>query len=246
MRRKEQREKPIISNIVWNKDPRLIGILGAVVLVVILVIVLLWYIGANKSFEPGEATYRYCMGSKLEYEELTLTHTEDATILEAEDKVTSDGTPILYEGQLKMVLPVNMGFMRPFEEDGLCRVNYFSTLTREGGVVKIEHNGIVTEVSDGFLYDGDGTYVFLESMEIRVGEVTYQVQPLSYAKEIYRNCVEIYDVSTGEYQYIGLSDVDAVAQSYSGYEVNLGTGVMTVDGSQRILFADIEAMRALK
>ena len=242
-----EKPKSIFKKIDTKLNTRKIPWIVAGAMAVVILLLIIWFFSSSKDFKPGEATFRYCMGNKLTYsEDMKLVHTEKSTTIEDADSVTSDGTPIIYENQQKMVTPVSMGYMRPFEEDGLNRVNYFATLTYEGGVVKILHNGITTEAKTGFLYDGDGTYIFLDNMKITVGSSTYKVSPLSYAKEIYKNCVEIYDTATGEYQYIALTDVDAVAESSTGYQINLGTGVMTVGGDQRILFADIEAMGALK
>lgn len=221
-------------------------IMAGVLLLLILVLAL-WSVSAGKTFAPGESTFRYCMGSRMEYsEDLELVYTDTGTVISDADEVVSDGTPIVYEGQQKMVIPVSMGYMRPFEEGGLNRVNYFSTLTMENGIARIERDGIVSEARGGFLYDGDGTYIFLENIEITVGNSSYRLKPLSYVKVFYRDSAEIYDASTGTYEYIALADTDAIAQAPAGYSLNLGTGVMTTGDSQRILFADIEAMGALR
>ena len=231
-----------------KKKQRMIFWMIPLVLVAVLAAVLFWFVTANKKFSPEGKTYSYLMGNKLEYsEDLQLVHTDASTLIEDGNKVTSDGTPIFYEDQLKLVIPVSMGYLRPLEKkDGLKRVNYFSELSREGDAINILHNGVTTRARDGFLYDGEGNYIFLEKMKITIGEVTYKVEPLTYVKEVYRNCVEMYDITTGEYQYISITDTDAAAVSGNGYSVNLGTGVLTTGETQRILFADIEAMEALE
>lgn len=230
-----------------NKKIGRYSLLAAATLLVLLLVVLVWFVTANKKFTPDAEVFRYCMGTKLTYtDNMKLTHTDAATYIEDEDKVASDGTPLMYEGELKMVLPVSMGYLNPAEDEGVKRVNYFATLSREHGVICISYNGIVTEKSGGFLYDGSGTYVFLEPMTITIGESSYEVAPLTYAKEVYKNCVEIYDCNTEEYQYVAIVDTDAIASSAQGYSVNLGTGVMTTNDRQRILFSDIDAMGALE
>ncbi|MCI5620130.1 MAG: hypothetical protein MR355_00975 [Lachnospiraceae bacterium] len=230
-----------------QKKDKVIMLLAAALLLLVILILAFWYFRTNKKFSPEEATFRYSMGAKLEYsEDMKLVHGDNnATVVEDADKVQSDGVPIIYENEPKMILPVSMGYMRPLEEGGLNRVNYFSTVSYENGKVRICHNDIITEAKGGFLYDGKGTYIFLEEMNLQVGESTYKVQPLTYVQEVYKNSVEFYDVITGEYQYIIVTDADAIATSPAGYSVNLGTGVMTMDDTQRILFSDIEAMGAL-
>ena len=97
-----------------------------------------------------------------------------------------------------------------------------------------------------FLYDGKGTYIFLEDVDVAVGNVTYNISAMSYVKEIYGQSVEIYDMSNDVYKYITLTNTDAIVTSYTGYSVNVGTGVMTIGDTKRILFSDIEAMGVLQ
>lgn len=218
------------------------------ILVVLLILIAAWYFVNNKSLSVGEETFRYCMGNKIEYStEMKLSHSDSVTVIEDEEEVTSDGTPILFTKEMKMLLPVSMGYLKPSDKKGgVVRVNYFSTIEWENGITKIIHNGRTTEVREGFLYDGDGTYVFFENMRIQVGGASYVVTPMNYVKVFYKDSVEIYDVQKEEYQYVISGDSDVIAISNTGYEVNLGTGVLTKDGTQRILFSDIEAMNSLE
>lgn len=222
-------------------------LLGAIFLFLILLVVIVWYSGTQKNWKPGMETYRYVMGVKVPYsQDMKLTHTEAGTVIEDEDAVYSDGTPIVNEEDAQLILPVSMGLMRPFHEDSLKRVNFFATLKKSGDITEINQNGFITEVEEGFLYDGSGTYIFLEDMTLTIGSSTYYAHALTYAKVFYKDAIEIYNITTGDYQYIDISNSDTTALSADGYSINLGTGVMTVGNTQRILFADIEAMGVLK
>ena len=166
-------------------------LLGAIFLFLVLLVVIVWYSGTQKKWNPGTDTFRYIMGVKVEYSpDMKLVHTDGGTMIEDKDSVYSDGTPIVNAEEAQLILPVSMGLMRPFHEDSLKRVNYFSTLNKEGNVIEIG----VHE------YDENG------------------------------------NISTAE----------TIALSASGYSINLGTGVMTVGDTDRILFSDIEAMGVLK
>lgn len=222
-------------------------LLGAIFLFLVLLVVLVWYSGTQKKWNPGTDTYLYIMGAKVEYSpDMKLVYTENGTVIEDDGSVYSDGTPIVNSDEAQLILPVSMGLMRPFHEDSLKRVNYFSTLNKEGNVIEINQNGYITKVDEGFLYDGKGTYIFLEDMTLTIGSSTYFAHAMSYAKVFYKDTIEIYNMATDDYQYIDISTADTFALSANGYSINLGTGVMTVGDTDRILFSDIEAMGVLK
>lgn len=222
-------------------------LLGAIFLFLILMVVIVWYSGTQKNWNPGMETYRYVMGVKVPYsQDMKLIHTDAGTVIEDKDAVYSDGTPIVNDEEAQLILPVSMGLMRPFHEDSLKRVNFFATLKKSGDVTEINQNGVVTKVEEGFLYDGDGTYIFLEDMTLTIGNSTYYADALTYVKVFYKDAIEIYNITTDDYQYIDISNSDTTALSADGYSINLGTGVMTVGNTERILFADIEAMGVLK
>ena len=222
-------------------------LLGAIFLFLILLVAIVWYSSTQKKWESGFETYRYIMGVKVEYSpDMKLVHNEEGTMIDDADSSYSDGTPLVNTNEAQLILPVSMGLMRPFHEDSLKRVNYFSTLNKVGNVTEINQNGVITNVEEGFLYDGKGTYIFLEDMTLTIGTSTYFAHSMSYAKVFYRNTIEIYNMTTDEYEYIDISNAETIALSANGYSINLGTGVMTVGDTDRILFSDIEAMGVLK
>ncbi len=240
-----ENRKKFNSFIIKNRQWFILG--GAILLIIPLVIIIVWNTSNNESMTPKEETYRYIMGVKLEYtDDMTLVREDDETIIKDLDEVSSGGIPLVSKSSNKLILPVSMGYMRPFNENPLKRVNYFATLTKKGSIVEINNSGAIVETAEGFLYDGDGTYIFLEDVVVTIGTVSYDLSPLSYVKEVYGQSVEIYDMSTEFYKYINLTDTDAIVTSQAGYSVNVGTGVMTIGDTQRILFSDIEAMGVLQ
>ena len=237
--------KKVNSFIVKNRQWFIIG--GAIILIIPLVILLVWNNKSVESMTPKEETYRYVAGVKLEYsDEMQLIREDDATIIKDADEVEAGGAPIISEMSQKIILTTSMGYMRPFNVNPLKRVNYFATVTKKGSTIEINNNGAIVNTQDGFLYDGDGTYIFLEDVVVSIGTVEYNLNSLSYVKEIYGQSVEIYDLSAEMYKYINLTNTDAIVTSPSGYSVNVGTGVMTIGDTQRILFSDIEAMGVLQ
>lgn len=228
-----------------------IKIIPWIITVVMLVVALgigNWYFKLNSSHEVGKKTFRYTMGVKVEYsKKLKLKHDDKSTkLVDGDESIESDGTPLVYSDCSKLLIPVSMGYLNPKSETGVKRVNYFSKLYSEKGSYVIEHDDKKTITERGILYDGSGTYIFMENMTLMIGDREYRVTPLTYAKVFYRSEMELYDLQNDKYEYITLTESEIVAKSDNGYSINLGTGVINEDGTQRILFADIEAMGVLE
>ena len=69
---------------------------------------------------------------------------------------------------------------------------------------------------------------------------------MTYARVFYKDTIEIYNMTTGDYQYVDITNAETTALSANGYSINLGTGVMTIGNTTRSLFSDIEAMGVLR
>ena len=136
--RNDDKKRKINSFLIENRQWFILA--GAVLLFLILMVVIVWYSTTQKKMQPGVDTYRYIMGVKVEYSpNMKLVYTDDGTLIEDKDSVYSDGTPIVNEEDAQLILPVSMGLMRPFHENSLKRVNYFSTLNKVGNTVEINH-----------------------------------------------------------------------------------------------------------
>lgn len=220
------------------------------VVIVVAIILMTWVKKNTKEYTPKEKFIRYSMGSKIFYdEELVLKRDGDTTYFEFDDSVESDGTPLVYEGSHKYLLPVNMAYINPNAEMGTKRVNYFSTVSwnSEEKKATVAHNDREVDVTEGFMYDGNGTFIFIEETDLVIGSMKYHMSPMSYVRVYYKDSVEILNLLEDEYQYIELTgnkDVTGVCQN--GYSINLGTNVMTVNDAPRILFSNIDAMGVLE
>lgn len=226
---------------------RIVPWVGALLCVTITVGIVVWMISHHKSFKPKEETFRYWMGEQITYDEsLTFVHDDKSTTIAYKDeKITSDGTPIVYANRKAMFLPVSMGYLDPDTEEGAKRVNFFATVEQEEDAIYIHQNDRTIPVRGGFLYDGDGTYVLLENSTLNVENMSYELGALTYLKYYYKDSIEVYDSVAEQYYFINITDGNIVV-SATNYSINVATGVMTVKDSERILFSDIEAMGVLK
>ena len=87
----------------------------------------------------------------------------------------------------------------------------------------------------------------IPEIDIAIGNRKISLSPMSYVRIFYKDSIEIFNLKEQEYLYIELNDSNQVlAESKTGYSINIGTNVMTVDDMPRILFSNIEAIGVLE
>ena len=250
MNNKQDKEIKKDKSKYYKKVPFWITWIMLAVLIGICIFLSTWVKTNTKEYVPDDKFVRYSMGSEIYYNgDLVLKREDGITYLDAECTVESDGSPLVFEGQHKYLLPVSMAYLNPNSEQGPKRVNYFSKTmcNMEKKKITVSYNDKDTEIKDGFMYDGNGTFIFLEEVDIAIGTRKISLSPMSYVRIFYKDSIEIFNLEEQEYLYIELNDSNQVlAESKTGYSINIGTNVMTVDDMPRILFSNIEAMGVLE
>ena len=241
---KTRRNRLIVNNKILKWLP--LGI--AFVLIIIIIVLVIWYFFANQKVSFEEPVYHYYLGAKLDYPDGIELRNTDGTVyyVTEEASYAADGSPLILDDGAGLFLTESMGYTNPARDVAAYRVNYFSSVKQEGDFLCIEHNGIRSMIDGGFLYDGNGTVIFLENAVIEVGTMQYEVPALSYVKCYYRDSLEIYNAASGQYDYVMLVDMDTCAVFEGGYRLDLGTNILTYRDEERILFSSIEAMGVLK
>lgn len=243
---KVEKKSKIDNRKKYKKIPLWITLLMLFVLVTVCYVLTTWVKKTTKEYTPEDNFIRYSMGSTFQYDaNLVLTREEGKTYIDVDEKIESDGTPIIYEGQSKYLLPVSMAYLDPNSEQGAKRVNYFSTMSYdlEQQKIAVSYNDKTKDMGAGFLYDGNGTFIFIEEVELKIGTIKYTLSPMSYARLFYKDSIEVYDIKEDNYIYLLLEgNNDVTATTKTNYSINLGTNVLTVNEAPRILFSNIEAM----
>lgn len=233
----------------YKKVPFWITWIMLAVLIGMCIFLSTWVKTNTKEYVSNDKFVRYSMGSKIYYNaDLVLKREDGITYLDEDCTLESDGSPLVFEGQHKYLLPVSMAYLNPNSENGPKRVNYFSkTLCNMEKKIIVSYNDKDIEIKDGFMYDGNGTFIFMEEVDITIGNRKISLSPMSYVRIFYKDSIEILNLKEDEYLYIELNDNNQViAESKTGYSINIGTNVMTVDDMPRILFSNIEAMGVLE
>ncbi len=219
-----------------------LGIAG--VLLICLGLLMVWYTEGLSSFKPGKPTFQYVTGMKIAYNENAVYRITD-DVVSVSDRVTSGdtfGIPILYEDEAKLTLSENMLLMVPRQGSGLRRVNCFTHITEQSGLVTFKKDAKTAEVYGGFLYDGEDTYVFLEETTLTIGTKEVVLAPLSYAIVNYQQNAEYYNSGDGSYELISLFNTDVLATVDDDYVIDLGKDSIEMGQGESLLYSAVDTV----
>lgn len=239
-----------------NKELKIIIMMVIIFLIVVFMAIKFYRKNISKNEKinlSGEDYYQYFTGIKTEYSgniELEKNDEECNITLEDGTVINLDSEPIYYKNILgKMLIPKQMALVKP--EDGQYKLDAFSNVFYQDNKVytkKINSSDKdLKEIDKGFLYDGNDLYIFLEDMNLQVGDVKYELSPLSYVIVNYKNDVEIYDYNKDKYTVIGIDGLendDVIANNLSkSYEINLSVDSLNCQNSKQLLFGNIDELK---
>lgn len=222
-----------------------IGIAG--ILIILLVLLVVWYGDGLNSYDPQSATFQYIAGVKVDFSDQAVYRNNQGkvSVRDNGDEHTLDSIPILYQGERKITLPVNMLIMIPTQGTAVKRVNYFTSLTEKNGIVTLEKDKKRADVLGGFLYDGEDTYVFLENTTLYLGSMKIELEPLSYARVAYKQYVEYYNSADNSHDWVVIGETEVMAKSESGYTLNLGKDVVDVGSGEILIYSAVDSLKVI-
>lgn len=199
----------------------------------------------------GQTYYQYFNGIEQEYSgkmEVVQKDNENQLILEDGQVVYLDSTPMYYKDILgKSLLPKEMELVVP--DNGTYKLNKFTNVIEENNKMNLKklNSSKTKEVDNGFLFDGNDLYFFLDDTTVTVGNKDYELPALSYAIVNYRTNVEIYNYDTNEYTIIQdeeslKGDVTATNKS-KNYIINMSLDSLKTDKSNQLLITNINNLK---
>ena len=199
----------------------------------------------------GQTYYQYFNGIEQEYSgKMDVVQKDDETqlILEDGQVVYLDSTPMYYKDILgKSLLPKEMELVVP--DSATYKLNKFTNVIEENNKITLKklNSSKTKDIDNGFLFDGNDLYFFLDDTTITVGNKDYELPALSYAIVNYKTNVELYNYDTNEYTMIQdeeslKSDVTATNKS-KNYTINMSLDSLKTDKSNQLLITNINNLR---
>ncbi len=217
-----------------------IGVAG--ILLLLLVLLVYWYVDGISAYKPKSEVHQFMGGMEFEYGEDTIFRENSGSIVatDGDDKRFIVDTPLLYKGETKLTIPVDMLLMMPLQGTKLYRITHFTTITETDGKVVYTLDKKKAEGHGGFMYDGEDLYIFLDPTTINIGNtIEIELPPLSYAKVKYGQYVDYHNSETDENQYIAISEFSDVRARGKGFDLGLTNDVIYLDEQEAMLYSAV-------
>lgn len=226
------------------KKSKLIVFFSIILLTILIIIVYGVIKNINTEVIEKHMFYQYFAGRKVTYEgTITLENRKNITqITSEEQKIQLDSTPLYYVDEEKVIFPQNMAIVYPMRNGLMYKMNRFSKIKQIQESIYLEENEENKILENIFLYDGNDLYFFLEDSNIRVGEETYELSPLSYVTVQYNGNVEIYNKAKDEYTILEGTYKDVMAET-EFYKINLSIDAIQYGEKQQLLIKNVDKLQ---
>lgn len=197
------------------------------------------------SMELAEPFYTSVNGMRMEWESGRLVRDDGVTyIRQGRQRQSFEEYPLIKADESEIILQRSCSLYRT-TDDMFYRVDYFTRAERgENGVI-LRRRGKELEVAEGFLYDNEDTYLFLENAELSYGEESLAIGPMTVVQVSYMGHIQIFGPGlTPQFSYL-TNEEPVTAQFEGGKKVNLTTDRFYMqNGTWRLLFFPLDKLQA--
>lgn len=206
------------------------------VVIVLLVFMLYRAAGAYRAQDDlytyiGEVKAVYPAGTKLQ-------RTDEATYIKNAGGQSIGSRPLYSDKDNRIVLPVPYAWVTMnVGKATMCRLETFSTVDISTGSVKLQDEKMVREGATGFLFDGDGTYVFLEPATVDWGEGSCEAPAMSFVTVQYGESMNLHVYGKDTATLVSTNGNEVKASFQNGASIELGTHKLWLpNGTWMLLF----------
>jgi hypothetical protein len=224
-------------------------IVALVVGVLAVTAVVIFFVSRVGIITYDEPLYRYENGVRIDYEGATqIRHEEDVFFVKnsgVEQELPH--APIYFTNdENRVYIPNQMIYVDPSGARPPQRTGFNTELLREPGAtpgsttVIATVNGDPVTLTDGFLFDGHNTYLFLEPMTLVWGDNKLEVPVYSFAVVYYNLRFEIYplfDEGNITVEQSGDDIIRAVADS-GAYTIDMSKDILQTKEGELLLFTE--------
>ena len=144
--------------------------------------------------------------------------------------------PIYYQGENSMITAAKYSYIDPRNNKELSVSQLTELKMTDAGSAVFTHDNKTEQTANGFLYDGDKLYIFLEPVTLSFNGYNFELAAMSYVEADYRNSIILYNRETGEtFMEPATTAVTATGQN-GDYAVSLlGASYEIPEGGKRLL-----------
>ena len=153
--------------------------------------------------------------------------------------------PLITEEDGRVILQKSCSLNKTSEQL-ICRLDYFTAISKDEEGILISRRGSETRNADGFIFDNEDTYIFLEAAQLSWGEECIEIEPLTIVQVTYMEYLQIFGPGIAP-RFEELSSDEVTAVFENGKRLNLATDrFYDKNSSCRLLFLPLEALPEIK
>jgi hypothetical protein len=220
-----------------------LALLAVFIAIIAVVIYLIMQVGTYTIKNP---VYYYNAGIRFELEgESKVFRAEDSNLvdftlqndgktLQLTDPRSRATTPLYWSEDKQVFLPAMMSIVRPSQGIQPVRTGFYTEIRadEDGFIATIDNHEL--RLDEGFLFDGQSLYFFLDDVTIDFLGQSVEMPALSYAVVIPGLRLELYPYE-GE-PLVEQTGTAAVSATGEGYQVDLGNDILQTQSEQVLLF----------
>ena len=215
-----------------------------VIPVIIVVLVFTFYREAD-AYRAPEDLYTYIGEVKTDYPAGTkFQRTKEGTFLEKSGGQSISSRPLYMGSDDKIVLPAPYSWVTMnVGSAAMYRLESFSTVDISEGPIQLKDDKLTQKGVKGFLYDGKGTYIFLEPVNLEWGSESRRIPAMSFITIQYGGDMNLHVYGEDTASLISVGEEDVKAAFQDGGAVSLGTEKMWLpNGTWLLLLSEPELL----
>ena len=234
--------KQILRNDKLKKNP--LQKLLFLIPIVIVVLVFIFYreAGAYRAQNElytyiGEVKTTYAAGTKFQ-------HTDEGTFLKNAKGQSISSRPLYNGSDDKIILPVPYAWitMAPGGAS-MCRLESFSTVEASNSSIQLKDENQSRDGVSGFLFDGEGTYIFLEPVTLDWEAESCEAPSMSFVTVQYGGSMNLHIYGKDSASLIPIDGKEVKASFQNGGSISLGTNKLWLpNGTWMLLFTEPELL----
>lgn len=238
----KQKLRQILKNDPLKKNP--IQKLLLLIPIVIVVLVFIFYreAGAYRAQNElytyiGEVKKTYTAGTKFQ-------HTDEGTFLKNAKGESISSRPLYVGSDKQIILPVPYAWvtMAPGGAS-MCRLESFSTVSVSDSSIQLKDENQSRDGVSGFLFDGEGTYIFLEPVKLDWEEESCELPSMSFVTVQYGGSMNFHVYGTNSARLVSIDGKEVKASFQNGGSISLGTNKLWLpNGTWMLLFTEPELL----
>lgn len=209
-----------------TKKETVFRLLLTLILLVAIVAIGIYITRLNTDFIENYNFYQYIGGRKISYEgALKITSKGEITELSTTNmNIQLDSTPLYYvDTDNKALFPSNVELVIPSTNGQVYKINRFSNVYMDNGVVYLQYRDKSKELPESFIFDGSNLYFFLDEVTLTIDDKDYELSPLSYIVAYNKSSIEIYNKAEDKYEVVETDGFGIIETDDYSINVSLDT-----------------------